>query len=77
MMELYSVSGIPNCSLSNCNKFKLNSEIFSCLLPSKISLSVLGSSSHYKVIISSFEAHFKTLAKLSILNPKVMGLSHL
>lgn len=44
-MELYSVSGMPSDSASNCSKFKLNSEILSCLLDSKMNFKVVGSSS--------------------------------
>ena len=74
-IELYSVSGIPNDSASNYNKFKLNSDILSYLLDSKMNFNVVGSSSADNVIISSFPAHFKILAKCSMLSPKVYGRS--
>jgi hypothetical protein len=74
--ELYSVSGIPNYSASNYKRFKLNSENLSCSLninfllwDSKVNLMVDGSSSAYKVMTSSFPAHFKILERLSMLKP--------
>jgi len=74
-IELYSVSGIPNCSLSSVIKFNENSEILSFLLLSNKKVIFDGSSSAFIVIISSFPAHFIILARFVILKPNVYGLS--
>jgi len=76
-IELYSVSGIPSYSLSNVIRFKLNSEILSFLLLSKVKTIFDGSSSAFIVMISSFPAHFMILARLVMLRPSVIGLSAL
>jgi len=76
-IELYSVSGIPNCSLSKVIKFNENSEIFSFLLLSKMNVIFDGSSSAFMVIISSLPAHFMILARLVMLRPSVIALSAL
>lgn len=81
-IELYSVSGIPNYSESSYKRFKLNSENLSfsinlilinkiLLYPSNVNLIEDGSSSAYKVIMSSFPAHFNILDKFSMLIPLI------
>lgn len=77
-IEPYSVSGIPNYSLSRVRRFKLNSDTFSPFLDSNKNLSYDGSSSSAeKVMQSSFPETLRIFDKFSIDNPKVKGLSHL
>lgn len=72
------MSGIPNCSESMVNKFKLNSDTLSPFLDSKTNLRAEGSSSsEERVIWSSFPAILRIFYKFSIESPRVRGLSHL
>jgi len=76
MTEPYSVSGIPNYSLSSVSKFKLNSETLSPFFDSNTNFKEEGSSSSaYKVMESSLPAHFRIFDKFSIDRPNVRGLS--
>ena len=75
--EEYSVSGIPNYSLSSYNRFKLKSENFSPFWLSKTNLILEGSSSADSEMESSDPAHLRIFDKFSIERPRVKGRSHL
>ena len=91
-VNLYSCSGIPNCSISRSINFISNSDVLSpflkrffliynsvglvSTLASKTSPRRSPLSSDFKVIESSFAAHFINFPMVSMLTPSAKFLSH-